>query len=208
MHVNMARFARARAAALHAAGQPPGHPEQPAPDHRGRLRHDRQEHGSSASAPSGRTTRPSARSATKGSNNRKGSTRPCHKIVRVTPTGETWVVYLDPETRLPALVAGDGRERRPARTLSCSGTRPSTSPSLPRPSAFDPDARWGPAKGLLAPARARRGRHRPGDRSALTGCLPKWRLPRRTSAGAGPLDREKPINPNFRVLLHLSEERS
>ena len=30
--------------------------------------------------------------------------RPCHKLVRITPSGETWLVYIDPETKLPAMV--------------------------------------------------------------------------------------------------------
>jgi hypothetical protein len=74
--------------------------------------------------------------------------RPGHKVVRVTPTNETWVVYLDPETRLPAQVeatAGNGDLlerfvfRDPAFDL----------PVLARAESFDPDSRWGPAKGLL-----------------------------------------------------------
>jgi hypothetical protein len=73
---------------------------------------------------------------------------PCHVIQRVTAEGETWVVALDAQTHLPFLVqdtAPDGSllERYIFRD-------PQTDvPDLMAAAAFDPDARWGPSKGLL-----------------------------------------------------------
>src|SRR5262249_11271597 len=43
-----------------------------------------------------------------GLNQLAGFSQPCHKIVRVTPSGETWLVYLDPDTQLPAMIQGNG----------------------------------------------------------------------------------------------------
>ena len=74
--------------------------------------------------------------------------QPCHKLVRVTPTKETWVVYLDPATDLPVLVqatdgSGDLLERYVFRD-------PVFDPDeLATADAFDPDSRWGPSKGLF-----------------------------------------------------------
>ncbi len=79
----------------------------------------------------------------------EGLTQACHKLVRVTPTNETWTVYLDPQTHLPAsvqAVSGKGELlerftfRDPVLNL----------PELAKAEAFDPEARWGPSKGLLS----------------------------------------------------------
>lgn len=72
----------------------------------------------------------------------------CDKIVRVTSQGETWHVYLDPVTHLPALVQekaanGDLLERYRF------GPVQTDLPELADAKAFDPDGRWGPARGLL-----------------------------------------------------------
>lgn len=81
--------------------------------------------------------------------------RPCHKLVRITPSGETWHVYIDPQTNLPAMVQatdlqGELLERYIFR-------QPRTDlPELASADAFDPDRRWGPPKGLLG--RLARGR--------------------------------------------------
>ena len=68
--------------------------------------------------------------------------------MRVLPDGETWVVYLDPETKLPSLFQGtapDGNllERYVFRDLKAD------LPDLAAADAFDPEARWGPSKGLF-----------------------------------------------------------
>lgn len=74
--------------------------------------------------------------------------KPCHKIVRVTPTKETWIVYLDPENDLPVLVQatdgnGDRLEHFVFRDLSFNPS------DLAAADAFNPEARWGPSRGLF-----------------------------------------------------------
>ena len=73
---------------------------------------------------------------------------PCKKILRVAPDGEVWVVYLDSENHLPAMVqatsaAGDLLERHVFREVTLNV------PELASREAFDPDARWGPNQGFL-----------------------------------------------------------
>ena len=79
----------------------------------------------------------------------QGIGREAHKILRVTPTGERWVVDIDTETKLPCMVQanaanGDLLERYvyldPKLEL----------PALSEATAFNPDARWGAPKGLLS----------------------------------------------------------
>ncbi len=70
-------------------------------------------------------------------------------LVRNTPTGETWRVYLDPQTHLPALVvAVDARGELLERYLF-RDVRPNPA-ELASADAFDSNARWGPARGLLS----------------------------------------------------------
>lgn len=74
--------------------------------------------------------------------------RPCRKVLRKTPAGETWTVYLDAETQLPASVqalAADGAllEMYLFRDLRTEV------PELASAAAFDPDQRFGRAAGLL-----------------------------------------------------------
>jgi hypothetical protein len=78
----------------------------------------------------------------------EGMDKACYKVVRVTPSQETWVVYLDPTTNLPMLVEataanGDRLERYAYGDPTFNPT------DLAAADAFDPDARWGPAKGLF-----------------------------------------------------------
>jgi hypothetical protein len=81
--------------------------------------------------------------------------RPCHKLVRITPSGETWHVYLDPETKLPAMVQATDLQGELLERYVFRNPRPDP-PALASADAFDPDKRWGPATGLLGRlARAR-----------------------------------------------------
>ncbi|MDR3639258.1 MAG: DUF1571 domain-containing protein [Isosphaeraceae bacterium] len=78
-----------------------------------------------------------------------GLDRPSHKLVRVTPSGETWLVYIDPNTKLPALVqanAADGTLLERYLFLDPKGDLA----ELSQPDAFDVAVRWGPPKGLLS----------------------------------------------------------
>lgn len=86
----------------------------------------------------------------KGIERPKGLDEPCHLFERTTPAGETWQVYLDTQTLMPALAvafearSGDLIERYAYRDL-----QPNPS-ELAAVEAFDPDKRWGESKGLLS----------------------------------------------------------
>ncbi len=78
----------------------------------------------------------------------EGLNKPCYKIVRITPTKETWIVFLDPETYLPVFVQasaenGDTLERYLFRDLTLN---PSDLASV---DGFNPEKRWGPSRGLF-----------------------------------------------------------
>ena len=79
-----------------------------------------------------------------------GLDQPCHLVERVTPKGETWQVYLDTRTLMPAMVSavqtssGELIERYIYRNLRPNPVELATS------DAFDPDKRWGESKGWLS----------------------------------------------------------
>jgi hypothetical protein len=79
----------------------------------------------------------------------EGLQRGCHKLVRVTPSGETWVVYLDPGTRLPALVQATASDGSLLERYLFLDPRPNV-PELAQADAFDANKRWGPPRGLLS----------------------------------------------------------
>jgi hypothetical protein len=73
---------------------------------------------------------------------------PCHKITRVTANGENWQVFLDPTSKLPVMVqanaaSGELLERYLFRKVDADPSE------LASADAFDPNLRWGEAKGLL-----------------------------------------------------------
>jgi hypothetical protein len=74
--------------------------------------------------------------------------RPCQKLVQVKPSGETWVVYIDPQSHLPALVQANAANGDLLERYIFRDPRPDR-PELTEAAAFDPDRRWGPAQGLL-----------------------------------------------------------
>ena len=81
--------------------------------------------------------------------------RPCHKVVRITPSGETWIVYLDPVSKLPAMVEATDAQGELLERYRFHDVRPNVA-ELASAGAFDPNQRWGPPKGLLGRlARAR-----------------------------------------------------
>jgi hypothetical protein len=75
-------------------------------------------------------------------------THPCHKLLQTNPTGESWLVYVDSQTKLPALVQaraanGDLLERYVFRDVQSDITE------LAADTAFDPDKRWGQSPSLI-----------------------------------------------------------
>jgi len=86
----------------------------------------------------------------KGIDRPRGLDQPCHLVERVTPKGETWQVYLDTRTFMPAMVSavqtssGELIERYTYRDLKPNPTE------LAAIDAFDPDKRWGESKGWLS----------------------------------------------------------
>jgi hypothetical protein len=78
-----------------------------------------------------------------------GLDQPCHKVIRLTPNGETWLVYLDPKTKFPAMVKGTGRNGELLERYVFRNVRPNVA-ELARSDAFNPDQRWGEAPGLLS----------------------------------------------------------
>ncbi len=72
----------------------------------------------------------------------------CHKILRVTPSGETWTVCIDDQTKLPYMVLavapnGELLERYLFRDPHLNVIE------LASADAFDPDNRWGKPSGLF-----------------------------------------------------------
>jgi Protein of unknown function (DUF1571) len=86
----------------------------------------------------------------KGIDRPRGLDQPCHLVERITPKGETWQVYLDTRTLMPAMVSsvqtssGELIERYTYRNLK---PNPAELASI---DAFDPDKRWGESKGWLS----------------------------------------------------------
>ncbi len=74
--------------------------------------------------------------------------QPCHKIVRVTPQGETWIVLLDSKTLLPTLVQAKAADGSLLERYLFRAVRTNV-PELAMADAFNPDARWGAPKGLF-----------------------------------------------------------
>ena len=74
--------------------------------------------------------------------------RPCHKLVRVMPSGETWSVYIDPKTKFPALVEAKSPKNELLEHYAFL-TPKLDLPELASASAFDPNQRWGPPMGIL-----------------------------------------------------------
>lgn len=90
-----------------------------------------------------------------------GVDRPCHKIVRVTPTGEMWLVYLDPNTQFPAMIQGNAANGDLLERYAFSAIKPNLADLASR-DAFNPNQRWGEPRGLLSRlARGANGRNTP-----------------------------------------------
>ncbi|WP_165222628.1 DUF1571 domain-containing protein [Aquisphaera insulae] len=103
----------------------------------------------------------------KGPETPDGYDAPCHVLERTTPTGEIWRVYLDRKTLMPAVVlaqkadSGELIEKYTYRNLRENPA------DLARAEAFDPDKRWGEAKGLFSRL-AGGNANRPADKTGST----------------------------------------
>ena len=75
--------------------------------------------------------------------------RPHPCLARRTPAGERWRAYLDPTTHLPAMVRCESANGDLQELYVFRDVRPDL-PELAAADAFDPDARWGPPKGLFS----------------------------------------------------------
>jgi hypothetical protein len=100
----------------------------------------------------------------KGIEKPKGLNEPCHLLERVTPEGETWQVYLETRTLLPAVAvafqtaSGEVIERYTYRNVKPNPAE------LASAEAFDPDKRWRHSTSLLS--RLARSAGAPGDASS------------------------------------------
>jgi hypothetical protein len=97
-----------------------------------------------------------------------GLDRTCHHFVRVTPSNETWNVYLDERSLLPSMVVA--HDKRGAMIERYVYREIHEDPAdLAVASAFEPDQRWGESKGLLGRlARAAAGNNVPASSAATT----------------------------------------
>jgi len=79
----------------------------------------------------------------------EGFDHPLHCLARVTPSKESWKVYLDPTTHLPALVQAIDGQGVLLERYAFVDVRPNL-PELAGVEAFDVNARWGQPRGLLS----------------------------------------------------------
>ncbi len=91
---------------------------------------------------------PANRSQYEGKETPEAIGRVCHKLTRVGTEGERWLVYLDDQTKLPAMVQeesahGELLERYIFRNVEANPAE------LTLATAFDPDSRWGRRPGGL-----------------------------------------------------------
>jgi hypothetical protein len=71
---------------------------------------------------------------------------PCHKLVQTTSQGESWLVYIDPQTALPSMIQGSDARGQLLERYVFRDIRPNV-PELAANSAIDPNARWGASVG-------------------------------------------------------------
>jgi hypothetical protein len=90
--------------------------------------------------------------------------KPCQKLVRVTPAGETWHVYIDPVTKLPVMVEATALNGDLLERYVFSEPRVDL-PELATADAFAPDLRWAGSKGGLLQRLARSGTAAPAATS-------------------------------------------
>ena len=98
-------------------------------------------------APTGEAS-PGGKLLYKGIQQPKEIDRSCHLIERTTPTKEVWQVYLDVKTLMPVVVTATQED---GELLECYtyAELQANPDQLASADAFDPDKRWGEAKGGL-----------------------------------------------------------
>ena len=81
---------------------------------------------------------------------------PVHGILRKTAEGDVWRAYFDPANHLPALVECQAGNGELLERYVFENIQPDP-PELATMAAFDPDARWGPPRGLFGRMSAKAG---------------------------------------------------
>lgn len=97
----------------------------------------------------GRTPPPGGRLTYKGLQTPENMDQTCHLIQRITPEKEIWRVYLDAETLMPVVVTAHQVDGALLERYAYTNLRPNPE-ELASVDAFDPDKRWGEAKGLFS----------------------------------------------------------
>jgi hypothetical protein len=80
----------------------------------------------------------------------EGLDQSCHLLERTTQSGETWQVYLDAQTLMPALVVAYKTSNRDLIERYTYTNLKSNLTELASADAFDPDKRWGESKGWFS----------------------------------------------------------
>ncbi len=73
----------------------------------------------------------------------------CHLIERTTPTRDVWKVYLDAKSLMPVVVTAHQEDGELLECYTYTSLQPNPE-QLASADAFDPDKRWGEAKGLFS----------------------------------------------------------
>jgi hypothetical protein len=97
----------------------------------------------------GRPTGAEGRLTYKGLQKTEGVDRPCHLIQRITPSKEIWRVYLDPDNLMPVVVTAHQPDGGLLESYRYENLKANPA-DLAVAEAFDPDKRWGEAKGLFS----------------------------------------------------------
>lgn len=97
----------------------------------------------------GKTPPPGGRLTYKGLHKPENMDQTCHLIQRISPEKEIWRVYLDTETLMPVVVTAHQVDGELLERYAYTNLRPNPE-ELASADAFDPDKRWGEAKGLFS----------------------------------------------------------
>ncbi|MDR3618147.1 MAG: DUF1571 domain-containing protein [Paludisphaera borealis] len=95
------------------------------------------------------TPTPGGKLVYKGLEKPKEIDQTCHLIQRTTPTKEVWKVYLDTKSLMPVVVTAHQEDGELLECYTYTQLQPNPE-QLASADAFDPDKRWGEAKGLFS----------------------------------------------------------